>query len=270
MKFLLPIWFLIICQQTIGQENFPVGARQAALANAAVTLTDVWSAHHNQAGLGFIRKLTAGVYYENRFLVPELGLSSAVVAIPAGKGCIGISFRNFGFNLYQESKAGIGYGRMFGDNLSIGMQLNYHLVSFSEIYGNRSLVTAEAGAIYKLSKKLLAGAHVYNPGQPIVSEFGTERLPAAIRFGLRYQFSDKIMLATEAEMISSRKPILRMGLEYEIQRILYLRAGIASNPLNSSFGLGVRLKKFMFDLAGAFHPVLGFSPKFSLSYTFGE
>src|SRR5690606_7063333 len=118
------------------------------LANSAVTLTDVWSAHHNQAGLGFIRKAAVGVYYENRFFIPELGMSSAVVAIPLKQGALGISFRNFGYKLYQESKAGIGYGRTFGDNLSIGMQLNYHLVRFSEFYGSRALFTAEVGAIY--------------------------------------------------------------------------------------------------------------------------
>ena len=56
-----------------GNENQPIGARSAGLANASLTLSDVWSVHHNQAGLGHIRKVSAGVYYESRFLMPELG-----------------------------------------------------------------------------------------------------------------------------------------------------------------------------------------------------
>jgi len=270
MKQRLLLFFLFLQFGLGAQENYPVGARQAALANAAVTLTDVWSAHHNQAGLGHIRHLTAGVYYENRFLIPELGLAAAAIAIPVSQGSLGISIRNFGYKLYQESKIGLGYGRKFGENLSIGMQLNYHQVRIADIYGNKSLFTAEVGALYQLGKNLVAAAHVYNPGQPRLSEFGDERLPAAIRFGLRYQFSEKIMLATEAEKGSYHNPMLRLAMEYRILGILSLRAGISSNPVNSSFGFGIHAKKLLMDFAGAYHPVLGLSPKLALTYAFGE
>lgn len=270
MKQLLPCFLLLFCLPLASQENFPVGARQAALANAAVTLSDVWSAHHNQAGLGFIKHTSVGVYYENRFLIPELGLGAFAAAIPVGKGSFGISFRNFGYKLYHESKAGIGYGRQFGDNLSIGMQLNYHLIGFSEYYGNRSLFTAEAGAIYRLGKNLYAGAHVYNPGQPRLTDYGNERMPAAIRFGLRYQFSDKILLAAEVEKTGEFKPRIRMGMEYQVHTVLVIRAGISSQPVNSSFGFGLKLKKLRVDFAGAFHQVLGFTPQCGISYTFSE
>ena len=40
-----------------GNENFYAGARQAGMANCGVTLTDLWSAQHNQAGLANLKKL---------------------------------------------------------------------------------------------------------------------------------------------------------------------------------------------------------------------
>jgi len=49
-----------------GNEDYPIGARSAAMGNASVSLSDMWSAHHNQAGLGFVRNISAGVSYENR------------------------------------------------------------------------------------------------------------------------------------------------------------------------------------------------------------
>ena len=130
MKHLFSFIIFLIVGQCLfaGNDNLPIGARSAGLANASVTLNDVWSAHHNQAGLGWIKKATAGVSYENRFLVPELGLSGAVLALPlsGNKGTFGLSVRKFGYSQYNESKIGLGFGRSFGEHLSIGMQLNYH------------------------------------------------------------------------------------------------------------------------------------------------
>ncbi|HIO72826.1 MAG TPA: hypothetical protein EYN38_06955, partial [Flavobacteriales bacterium] len=34
-----------------GGENYPIGARSAAMGNASVTFTDLWAVHHNQAEL---------------------------------------------------------------------------------------------------------------------------------------------------------------------------------------------------------------------------
>lgn len=261
--------FLVAVFQTAafgGNDNQPVGARSAGLANASLTLNDVWSIHHNQAGLGSIRKITAGVYYESRFLMPELGLSAGAIAIPVGKGSFGLSFRTFGYQAYKENKIGLAYGRAFGDFLSIGMQLNFHSAVFSEFYGSSSTFTAEIGAIYKASKKVILAAHLFNPNQSQIAEFDDERIPSVIRFGARYLFSDQVFVVAEVENALYQKPVLRGGLEYHPVDILYVRAGISGNPFNSNFGFGLQMKKFQLDFAGAFHQVLGFTPKISLTF----
>ena len=249
-----------------GNENQPIGARSAGLANASLTLSDVWSVHHNQAGLGHIRKVSAGVYYESRFLMPELGLSAAALAVPIGKGTFGLSFNSFGYQLYKENKIGLAYGRSFGDFLSIGVQLNYHSAVFSEMYGNSSAFTAEVGAIYKAGKKVVLAAHLFNPNQSRIAEYNDERIPSVIRFGARYSFSDRVFLAAEVENGLYQKPSLRAGLEYHPVDVLYVRAGISGNPFNSNFGFGLQMKKLQLDFAGTFHQVLGFTPKISLTF----
>lgn len=258
------------CALSAGNDNIPIGARQAGIAHTAVTLSDVWAVHHNQAGLGFVQKSAAGVYYENRFLLPELGLSGAVLALPVKTGTFGLSIRNFGYSLYSESKIGLAYGRAFGEQLSIGIQLNYQNVRFADVYGVRNMFTAEIGAIYKLSPELTVGAHVYNPNRTRLSDFADERLPAVMRLGLRYQFSDKLFIAGETEKDSHNDPVFRGGIEYVIADVLVLRTGISGNPLNNTFGIGLRMKKLQLDLAGTFHPVLGFTPQFSLTYQFRD
>jgi hypothetical protein len=274
MKHTLPSLILICISFLLhsGNDNLPLGARSAGLANASLTFNDVWSAHHNQAGLGFITKAAAGVTYENRFLLPELGMSAAVAAIPLNnrKGTFGFSIRKFGYQQYGETKIGLGFGRSFGENLSIGMQFNMQSVQFADIYGKRNAFTLEAGAIYKLSPSLTIAAHIFNPGRAQLTELDQDRIPVIIRLGMRYQFSKRLFIAVETEKDTYNKPVLKAGMEYMAGDILFLRAGVGSQPLSNAFGFGLKLKRMQVDMSGNFHPVLGFSPQFSLSYQFRD
>ena len=51
-----------------GQDNSHYGGRSAAMGHSSVMLSDVWSTHHNQAGLGWLNRPVAGVFFQNRFL----------------------------------------------------------------------------------------------------------------------------------------------------------------------------------------------------------
>jgi hypothetical protein len=255
-----------------GNDNLPIGARSAALSNASVTLSDAWSAHHNQAGLGFLTKATAGVYYESRFLLPELALSGAVVALPLAnkKGTFGFSYRNFGYKLYSESKAGLSYSRAFGEDLSFGTQINYQQIRIGDAYGNRNVLTFEMGVQYRVAKSLMLGAHVFNPNRTKLTEINQDRLPAVIRLGLRYNFSKNLFLSVETEKDTYNPAVFRAGLEYMAGSVLFLRAGFGTNPFSSAFGFGLLLKNLKVDFAGSFHPVLGFTPQASLTYDFAR
>jgi hypothetical protein len=255
-----------------GNDNMPIGARAAGLSNSTLALSDVWSVHHNQAGLGFLKNASAGAYYESRFLLPELALKGAVVALPLSKlpGTFGVSFRSFGYSLYSESKIGLAYGRAFGDNLSIGMQFNYQQVRIGDVYGNRNVFTVEAGMQYRLNPKLTIAAHVYNPNRAKLTTLDQDRLPSVIRFGFNYKFSDKLFLAFETEKDTYNPAVFRGGIEYLMGDVLFLRAGFGTNPFANSFGFGLKLKRLQVDFAGNFHPVLGFTPQSSLTYQFSS
>jgi hypothetical protein len=249
-----------------GQDPLPVGARSAGLGHASITLSDVWCLHHNQAGLGNLNRFSAGVYYESRFMMPEMGLNAAAMAMPLGKGALGFSFRSFGYKAYQDAKLGLAYGRKFGDNLNIGMQLNYQRIAFADFYGQRSTFTAEVGAMYTFGSRLTLGAHVYNPGQAKLAEYDNERVPALIRFGGQYRFSKQVMMVAEVEGALYANPTLKTGIEYAPVPALMLRAGLSSTPREGHFGFSVLLKKLQIDVAGSFHPVLGFTPKMGLTF----
>jgi hypothetical protein len=98
--------FAATCSLSASNDNYPAGARAAAMGNVSVMYPDFWSIWHNQAGLGFYSHLTLGIHHENRFVVPEFSLHAIGLTIPTGRGTLGFSYQYFGYPGYHESKLG--------------------------------------------------------------------------------------------------------------------------------------------------------------------
>jgi hypothetical protein len=269
--FLLCCCFLFFAiQLSSAADNYPVGARSGGVANASVTFSDVWSTYHNQAGLAYLKNITAGTYFENRFLVSQLGLRSIALAIPTTKsGVFGVSGTFFGYEQYSEKKGGLAYAKMFGEKVSAGVQLDY-LSTFinDELYGSRNTFAVEAGILTEPLKNFKVGAHIFNPNRAKLASYGDERVPVIMRIGASYKFSEKVLLSSEMEKDIDYKNIFKAAFEYHPVDIFYLRGGIASNPSLSCFGFGLKLKEFLVDMSAQYHEVLGFTPQFSLGYEF--
>jgi hypothetical protein len=247
------------------KDNVCIGGRSAAIGNASVTLTDFWTVHNNQAGMAYYKKIAAGVYYENRFLTKEMGLKCLSVTIPVKKaGVFGLNLSNFGYSLYNESKIGLAYAMAFSERISAGVQLDYIYTHIGDNYGNRGLVTFEAGLRAKIIKELVIGIHVFNPANLKLSPHSIERIPLIYKIGLSYSFADKALIAAEVEKDMNFKPVFKTGVEYRIAKPVCLRIGIATNPMLYSFGAGFEFHKFKLDIAASMHPQLGFSPQASL------
>ncbi|HEX8516075.1 MAG TPA: hypothetical protein VF868_07735 [Bacteroidia bacterium] len=253
-----------------GNEDYAIGPRSAALGNASVSFSDVWSAHHNQAGLGFLKEISAGVSYENRFLVKEISVRGGAAALPFKAGTFGLGITNFGYAQYSENKYSLSFAKAFGDKFSAAIAMDYLSTKIAEGYGTRGTLAAEAGILAKPIKGLSIGAHVYNPTRSKLSAYDDERLPTIIRLGADYLFSDKVRLAAEAQKDIRHKAEFKAGIEYLPVKELYLRIGVSTNPTLSTFGFGLNLKNLKIDIAASYHQVLGISPQLGLSYNFAK
>lgn len=251
-----------------GGDNRPAGARSAALAHSSVALDDLWSAFNNQAGLALLSTASAGIYYENRFMLKELGYKAAAIALPVKPGTIGISFNHFGYSAFNESKIGLAFARSFGQLVSFGLQLNYNMCHLDESYGNRNFVTFEAGMLATLTSDLTLGAHVYNPANAKIAEYNDERAPVVFRIGLAYNLTEKIKLLAETQKSSYTDAFLNAAVEYNAWKQLFLRGGVSTGQTAFTFGLGYHTGKFCFDLSSCYHNILGYSPQVSVSYKF--
>ncbi len=243
------------------------GSEFSGMGNATIAVSDMWSIQKNQAGLGRVNEISIGLAYENKFTIKELSSRAVIFVLPVSKNVFGLSFNDFGFDLFKQQKIGIAYARAFNEKISFGFKLNYLSIRVLE-YGNASIVTADLGLIYKLSEKFSLGAHIQNPSSQKFTEADENIIPTSINAGFSYQPSQKVSANIEVQKDLDQDPILRAGISYRPVKILALRGGVSGEPFNYYFGFGLLLNNFRIDLASTSHPVLGFSPQMSLSYAF--
>jgi hypothetical protein len=266
--FLLVIFILFVNQLSAQNDNYPVGARASAMANANIAESDVWSVSHNQAGLGFFRHFAIGFHHENKFVVPEYSLHAIALTLPGLKGTLGFSYSYFGYTKFNESKFGFAYGKAFGNKFAFGVQLNYHHTYLEGDYGNRNALSVEGGLQFKPTDKITFAAHVFNPSRATISESVLDTIPTILKVGSSIRPFEKIFVSVEAEKYLKEDVNIKSGLEYFLFESLFLRGGISTKPSTSTFGLGYKMKKLSADIAFTHHEILGFTPHFSMQIEF--
>ncbi len=252
---------------TLG-ERTPSGARSQAMGQTSVALCDFWSLSNNQAGTAWLKSISAGLSFENRFLVKELMYEQLGFALPTMAGTFGLFAGRFGNTQYSEIKAGLSYARKFGKHFAVGIQLDYFRIQITDDYGNKNLLSCEIGLMYQADKHLSIGVQVLNPVPVAITAHPREQLPSIICIGLSYRFSDNFLTTVESEKDLENPLAFRAGVEYHFARPAYARIGISTSPMSFSFGFGLEFGKLKFDMASGYHQALGFSPSGSIIYSF--
>lgn len=269
MKRWLLLFWLTSTLHSFAQVYPQIGARSNGLGTTGLCFNDVWSVYNNPGAFGLIENHGVAVSYENRFLLKELSSQSLAFGYHTKKaGNFGIHFQQYGFSLYREMIGGLTYGLKLFDNFSAGVQINYHRVALGDIYGARNNLSAGLGLFYRLNESLSFGTRITNISRARLAEFEDERLPTVFGLGAMYTFSEKVLWTVEAEKAIVHPINFKSGLEIKPHEVLALRIGVNSYPFQSSFGLGLKLKKFQFDMATMWHANLGISPSAGLKVIF--
>lgn len=267
-KFYYFLIFFLTCQITNAQQISTVnGAEASAMGGCSVSFDNFWSVSNNQAGLGFQKQASFGIYSENRYSIRNLNQQVLAGIIPISQGAFGINYSYFGYDKFNQQKIGLAYGRLFGKKLSVGIQLDYLQTNIGDNYGKKGVLTFEGGILVRPTSNLQFGAHVYNPIKAKLSEEYGQNIPTYFRLGVRYKISADLISTVEAENDILNKTVYKAGLEYRIREMVFARIGISNNPALVSFGVGVRLGNFSFDFSSSAHTVLGYSPQFSAIYS---
>lgn len=270
MRFSLTIFIALgFLQSTIASgEWITQGGRSAGMGLSSAAVSDFWSVNNNQAGMAFCDNTGVAIYFENRFLIKELGTQTGALTLKTKYGMLGATVAYSGDANYSNTKAGLAYALKFGNHFSAGIQLDYIGTKLGEEYGKRSNITFEAGIMVKITDQLTFGAHTFNPMHVKLSDYNNERIPTALKAGFGFTFSDKLLLTAEAYKNSDSPMELRTGAEYKLGKVAFARLGLSTNPARYTFGFGIVMKNLTFDLSSSLHSQLGYSPQVSMQYSF--
>ena len=118
-------------------------------------------------------------------------------------------------------------------------------------------ITFQFGGVAQLTSKLTYGASVYNIFRSKVSKEKSIYYPVLMKMGISYKPIKPVFISAEIEKDSRFDPNFKVGLEYNPNEKLYFRTGINTNPSNAFFGLGIKLKDWIFDYGISLHNRLG-------------
>lgn len=270
MKY--PILFSLFLSANYGlAQSYGIfaGARTTALGNSAVSLSDIWSTHTNQAGLAFLEKPEVALSYNARYQIQELSLGFMGAALPTRLGTFGLAARHFGFDLFQQTKVGLSYARSFGSRLAAGVQLSLEQTAVSEGSSGTALF-AEVGLLAKASDEVTIGVQVVNPTRSFLEVETRERLPTVLNLGFNYHFREDARLSFQVRAMAEYQERYGLGAEWPLLEWLTVRAGAALQhaDLMPSAGLGISWKNLGVDAAWQQHPILGSDLTYALRYQF--
>ncbi len=243
--------------------RIPAGAGESGMASVCIMKNGFWPSFHNQALLAFNSSLSAGINYENRFNISELGTRTTGVIIPAGNGSLGMIYSNFGYNHFRRQTAGLSCGLSLSRTIAAGVQIDYFSEKTSSEYNRRHSITCEAGLLILPDENLSLGIHIFNP---VPNSLRKSFLPTALRVGAGIKLNKVLFAGAEAEMSTGKSLIIRTGFEYEVINKLWLRSGFCTENTSFTFGLGYLLNSLQLDLGFATHEKLGITSSASLIF----
>lgn len=247
-----------------------VGGRCASMGRCAVAFSDFWSIHNNPAGMARWQSLSAGISYENRFLMRELSYANAALVAPSRIGTVGLSYSRFGFEDYNENKIGLAVAREFGPYLRIGLKLDYLTFRFSGDYATRRTATFELGLQSDITDGLCLGVYVFNPIAVKLKTLHKQNMPVTFRLGLAYKITNDFIMTSEVEYDSDRKMDYRFGMEYLTTKEFYIRAGVHTRPGTATVGAGYALSRLVVDIAASMNQLTGTTFQLSMIFKIKE
>lgn len=255
----------LLCINLQGQTmpDFP-GAKAAGVGAANVTISNAWAVQNNIGALAFIEAPQLAFGFNTRLQLQELTTFGALAAYPLSNGAVGASFSRYGTGPYSIQDYGLGYSHKIS-YISLGIKVSYLQQSIEQV-GSQGSAVLEAGGKAELLPGLHFAAYAYNLSQSRFTRRNEERIPTLLKAGLSYLPTNKLRLHVQTAKNIDYPARFSAGIEYALIPQLQLRSGIQTQPLDASFGLGIRLRRVLFDYAFSHQTDLGVQHHLSVGY----
>lgn len=242
-----------------------IDARALSLGNT----TSILPGFTNPAAFGFSSSRYFSLQYINRYSVKELSTYSASINYPNKYLNTGLYVSRFGFDLYNETLVAANFYRQLSSSVSLGVRIDYVSLHYSAKESNSTIFTGDVGFLFHPSEEVYVSLLVVNPLRVDI-KIGEEReeLPVILTGGFSYEVNKSFLITSEMEKNFKLPIVCKLGFEYNLINELSIRTGIQTRPFAPSFGAGIHLNPFTFDLAFSKHPELGFRSSCAIQYNF--
>ena len=242
-----------------------------SIAGTSVSDTRQWSAFHNPAVLALSTRPQIGLRAENRYLITALNTQSLSLLYPAGFAVTAVSFSRFGFELYNETTAGIAFARNFSDIICLGLQFNYLTVYQQSMNSYRGSFFPQAGLTINLSSKTVFGFQTWNPFAATIKNYTIiKRIPSVFSVGIASQISNDFSMRLQADAETGSGYRFSAALQYVFSDFFVVQTGIYSHDyFVPAFGFQTGYRHFLFDFQAELHPVLGVSTSLGITVPLG-
>jgi hypothetical protein len=236
---------------------------------AGTSVSDIrqWSAFHNPAVLSLTSIPMVGLRVENRYVISALNTQSFSVVYPADFAVTAVSFSRFGFDVYNETTAGIAFARNFSDKICLGLQFNYLTVYQQSMNTHRGTLFPQAGLTIKLSPKTVFGFQTWNPFAASIKNYTIiKRIPSIFSVGISSSVTNDFSFRLQADAETGSGYRFAAAIQYAFSDQFIVQSGLYSHDfLVPCFGFQARLRQFSFDLQAELHPLLGVNTSLGIS-----
>ena len=269
LRLILLMFFLMASAEMVhaGNEGNYAGARAFSCGQVSGLFSDVWSVQNNPGALGFLSRNAAAVAYENRYSAFS-NLSFSLAGNQGKWGCFGLAASRFGPDFFNQSRAGISWGKSFGI-ASLGLQGQWYQVSAKDL-SSRHYFLLNFGGLAQLGEKLRFSGCISNLTQTRSSDYDRSVLPTQVKAGLSWQANSSLLLMAELQKDLDETAGLNAGLEYRFAKAAYARTGFSTASKSAGLGFGLRWRELQLDFGSGWHPELGFSHCIGLQYFIGS
>jgi hypothetical protein len=262
---ILTISQLLLILFSNAQGILKPGAGPGGLSAYSNNQVHLFSTFNNQAALAQVKKKSAGLYAERKYLLEGLNNYLAAGAIETRSGCFGLELGYFGFSRFNQIMAGLAYALKLGSRMDAGIQFNYNTVRIPG-YGSASAIGVEVATVFHLTEKLHAGIQASNPAGGKFGRSGKEKLPAVYRGGIGYDASAAFFTGIEIVKEELMPVCVNAAFYYAGIPGIVIKGGFTSASSSWLMGIGYLWRSMRVEISMIIHPQLGITPGFLLLY----
>lgn len=269
MKTLLFFLFLWPAVAIEAMAQPTPNARLMAMGNQGIAFSDIGGLATNPAILSTLDKVSVQLNFRNFIPKRDVGRKSVGLVIPFGSQVMGLYLEYSGLPEFKTSQFSWIAVRRFGTHFSIGSRINYHTIHISE-YGSASGISVDFGSLIQFNEHCAIGINVNNPAGPVYSSKSIKTvIPRFFQIGFAYQSDENLLLSGQYNYTTEPdKPTLETGIEYPVNGLIFLRAGLGLKPAQYYGGFGFGREKWRADIAFSFPHSIQYSSLISISYVF--